>query len=83
VNNPTLTTDERIDSEEKLEERLSRPSEADIEAMRALDGDLLILGVSGKMGPSLARLAKRASDAAGAKRRIIGVSRFATGSGRA
>jgi nucleoside-diphosphate-sugar epimerase len=35
-----------------------------------------VLGVSGKMGPSLARLARRASDEAGASRRIIGVARF-------
>jgi len=44
--------------------------------MGALAGDLLILGVSGKMGPSLARLALRASTEAGAVRRIIGVARF-------
>ena len=39
---------------QELEEALSRPSDADVAAMAALDGDLLILGVSGKMGPSLA-----------------------------
>ncbi len=44
--------------------------------MAGLDGDLLILGVSGKMGPSLARLAQRACRAAGTRRRIIGVGRF-------
>ncbi|MBI3876976.1 MAG: NAD-dependent epimerase/dehydratase family protein [Verrucomicrobia bacterium] len=44
--------------------------------MRALKSDLLLLGVAGKMGPTLARMAKRASDAAGVKRRVIGVSRF-------
>jgi nucleotide-binding universal stress UspA family protein len=38
----------------ELEERLSRPSDAVIAAMRAMDGDLLILGAGGKMGPSLA-----------------------------
>jgi hypothetical protein len=60
----------------ELEERLSRPQEADIEAMRVLDGDLLILGVGGKMGPSLARLARRATEMAGIRKRIIAVARF-------
>jgi nucleoside-diphosphate-sugar epimerase len=41
-----------------------------------MSGDLLILGVGGKMGPSLARRARRAADAAGVRRRIVGVSRF-------
>src|SRR5262245_54448984 len=59
-----------------LEERLSRPGEADAAAMRALDGDLLILGVGGKMGPSLARLARRAADMTGTPRRIVAVARF-------
>ena len=44
--------------------------------MAALRGDLVVLGASGKMGPSLARLARRASDAAGADRRVIAVARF-------
>ena len=43
--------------------------------MRRLDGDILILGAAGKMGPSLARLCRRAADAAGKPRRIIAVSR--------
>lgn len=61
---------------EELEEALSRPLEQDVEAMGALEGDLVILGVSGKMGPSLAALAKRACAAAGVDRRIVGVARF-------
>ncbi len=59
----------------ELEEALSRPSEADIEFLRRLEGDILILGAGGKMGPSLTRLCRRASDAAGAPRRVIAVSR--------
>jgi nucleoside-diphosphate-sugar epimerase len=59
-----------------LEELLSEPSEAAIEAMRGLDGDVVVLGVAGKMGPTLARMARRALDAAGVSRRVIGVSRF-------
>jgi nucleoside-diphosphate-sugar epimerase len=61
---------------EKLEAALSDPVQADIEAMRELDGDLLILGVGGKMGPSLAKLARRAAEAGGTRKRIIGVARF-------
>jgi nucleoside-diphosphate-sugar epimerase len=63
-------------SDAELDELLSRPTTADIAALEALDGDLLILGAGGKMGPSLARLARRASDAAGGVRRIVAVSRF-------
>jgi nucleoside-diphosphate-sugar epimerase len=65
-----------IESVEALEERLSRPTPAVVESMRQLEGDLLVLGVSGKMGPTLARMAVRASDAAGVRRRVIGVARF-------
>jgi nucleoside-diphosphate-sugar epimerase len=65
-----------INTEEELEERLSRPAEADAAAIAALNGDLIILGAGGKMGPSLARLARRAADQAGAKKRIIAVARF-------
>jgi nucleoside-diphosphate-sugar epimerase len=60
----------------ELEDRLSQPIDADASAMAALSGDLLILGVGGKMGPSLARLASRASDLAATRRRIVAVARF-------
>ena len=61
-----------------LEDLLSEPSAAAIETMRRLDGDLVVLGVAGKMGPTLARMARRASDLAGVRRRVIGVSRFSS-----
>ena len=66
----------RIQTEAELEERLSRPDQATVSAMAALDGDLLILGVGGKMGPSLARLARRAADQGGVKKRVVAVARF-------
>jgi hypothetical protein len=66
----------KIKTESELEELLSRPDEATASAMAALDGDLLILGAGGKMGPSLARLARRAIDQSGAKKRVIAVARF-------
>lgn len=59
-----------------LDDLLSTPTPAAIETMRALTGDVVVLGVAGKMGPTLARMAKRASEAAGTPRRVIGVSRF-------
>lgn len=69
--------------EAELEERLSRPTPGAIEAMRRMQGDLLILGVSGKMGPSLARLARRSADAAGrTDLKITGVARFSTPNSR-
>src|ERR1700721_1171262 len=63
-----------------LEEHLPRPTAADAAAISALHGDLLILGVGGKMGPSLARLARRAVDRAGTRHRIIAVARFSNAS---
>jgi nucleoside-diphosphate-sugar epimerase len=61
---------------DQLEEALSRPAECTVAALRHLPGDLLILGAGGKMGLSLARMALRASQAAGIRRRVIAVSRF-------
>jgi nucleoside-diphosphate-sugar epimerase len=61
-----------ISSEQQLEDFLSAPSEADVQALARLEGDLLILGVAGKMGLSLARRAKRACP----QMRVIGVARF-------
>ncbi|HLU46928.1 MAG TPA: epimerase, partial [Planctomycetota bacterium] len=65
---------ERIESVDELEDLLSTPSEPAIEALRTLDGDLLLLGVGGKMGPTLARMAVRANEAAGRSRTIYGVA---------
>jgi len=61
-----------------LDELLSEPSDAAIEAMRRANGDVLVLGIAGKMGPTLARMARRAMDAAGVSHRVIGVSRFSS-----
>jgi hypothetical protein len=53
-----------------------KPSEALIADVARLDGDIIILGVGGKMGPALARLAKQAIEAAGVKKDVVGVARF-------
>lgn len=64
---------------EQLEEALSRPSPAVLDTLRCIGGDLVILGAGGKMGPTLARMARRALDALGQpQRRVIAVSRFSS-----
>ena len=65
---------------EQLERVMTEPSAALIEDMKRIEGNILILGVGGKMGPTLAKMAKRAIDAAGVEKRVIGVSRFSSGS---
>lgn len=57
----------------ELEERLARPSAGLVSDLAGLDGDIMILGAGGKLGPSLVRLALNAT---GRDRRIIAVSRF-------
>ncbi len=63
-------------SVEQLEELLSRPTPNVVQRLSNLSGDLILLGVGGKMGPTLARMARRAWDEAGVSHRVIGVSRF-------
>src|SRR5258708_40323366 len=62
-----------------LDGLLCRPSQALIDDLRKVDGDIMILGVAGKMGPTLAGLAK----AAVPDRRVIGVARFSDAPGQA
>jgi NAD dependent epimerase/dehydratase family len=65
-----------IDSIDQLDDLLSTPTPGVVETLAKLPGDLLILGVGGKMGPTLARMAVRASQEAGVTRRVIGAARF-------
>ena len=65
-----------ISSEQQLEDLLAEPSADDARAMAEMNGDLVILGVGGKMGPSLARRARRACELAKVAKRITGVARF-------
>ena len=69
---------ESIRDVDHLEDLMSTPSDGVIETLGRLDGDIIVLGAGGKMGPSLSRMARRASDAAGVKRRVIAVSRFSS-----
>jgi len=83
-------TGERIQpaprNEVELDELLSRPDAPAIGALAERPGDVMVLGAGGKMGPSLARMLRRASDEADGRRdarRIIGVSRFSAVGARA
>lgn len=67
-----MTLPDFFRDEAELEEVMTRPSPALVEDLAAVPGDILVLGIGGKMGPTLARLAKRADP----KRRVIGVARF-------
>jgi nucleoside-diphosphate-sugar epimerase len=67
---------DRIRDEAELDDWLTHPRPALIEFIRALPSPLLVLGAGGKMGPTLAVLAKRAADAAGHRLKVIAVSRF-------
>src|SRR5881409_140671 len=68
-------------TEAELDDLLSAPPPALAQDLAELPGDILVLGVGGKMGPTLARMARRAADEADGGRggrRILGVSRFST-----
>jgi nucleoside-diphosphate-sugar epimerase len=67
-----MTLPERFADVQELEEVMSRPSTALVADLERAPGDIMVLGVGGKMGPTLARMAKRAAP----KRRVIGVARF-------
>ncbi len=69
---------EYFKNENELEEALSMPTLDVIELVKNLKGDIIFLGVAGKMGVSMARMTKKACDIAGINKRIIGVSRFSS-----
>jgi len=65
-------------SEDALEDALSAPSSGLLVSMRSTPGDIVVLGAAGKMGPTLARMARRALDELGRRNRVIAVSRFSS-----
>ncbi len=73
---PRASWPSAIVDEAALEGLLSRPSAADVEFARSLEGDVVVLGAGGKMGPSLARRVRRAFGEAGLARRVMAVARF-------
>jgi nucleoside-diphosphate-sugar epimerase len=62
----------RFDGPDDLDDFLTRPSKALAADLAAIDGEIMVLGVGGKMGPTLARLARNAAP----DKRVIGVARF-------
>jgi nucleoside-diphosphate-sugar epimerase len=71
-----------IDSEAALEDNLSCPTPETVRDLSSLEGDLVLLGVGGKMGPTLARMARRALDQSGKKNAVFGVARFSNSRSR-
>ncbi len=63
-------------TEAKLDKMLASPSTALIEDMKKINGDIIILGAGGKMGPTLCILAKNAIKEAGIDKKVYAVSRF-------
>lgn len=62
----------------RIRAQLVEPSQGLVEDFKRLDGDILILGVGGKMGTDLALLARETIERSGMPRRVIGVSRFSS-----
>src|SRR5690606_181132 len=63
---------DRFADVEALEDFMTEPSPGLVADLARVDGDIIVLGVGGKMGPTLARMAKRAAPG----KRVIGVARF-------
>lgn len=59
-----------------FKEQFLKPSPALVADVAQIEGDIVIIGAGGKIGPSIARLTRQALDLAGKSNRIIGVSRF-------
>jgi len=69
---------QEIRDDAQLEELLCEPSAADVDCVSRLNGDVLIIGAAGKMGPSLARRVHRAATRTGGGNRVLAASRFST-----
>ena len=79
-----MSADDRNESaaprnEAELDEALSLPSPGVIRALQECPGDVVVLGAGGKMGPTVARMVRRAADESGPNRKVLAVSRFTTG----
>jgi dTDP-4-dehydrorhamnose reductase len=73
---------DRIENETQLEDLLSLPGNGLVDMMKRLEGDIMILGIGGKMGITLGRQAVNAIKEAGVHKKVIGVSRFSDQAGR-
>ena len=63
-------------TEQLLDQMLTTPSDALVDDIKKIDGDIMVLGAGGKMGPTLCILAKNAIKKAGEQKKVIAVSRF-------
>lgn len=68
-------------TEAELDDLLSEPDPEVVADLSGVDGDLVVIGAGGKMGPTLCRMAQRAGVLAGSQRRVIAVSRFGGSAG--
>ena len=73
---------EKFNNEQELEAFLATPSAALIDMMKRLDGDIMILGIAGKMGVTMGRVAVNAIKAAGVDKKVYGVARFSDADAR-
>lgn len=78
MKNPNVNKSEMVlgGDVDPLLELLSRPNDADVKFASHLDGDVIVLGAAGKMGPTLVRRLMRALKQAGRTNRVWAVSRF-------
>lgn len=76
VKETVLVFPERIENEEELDEILSTPYPETVQDVTSLEGDIVILGAGGKIGPSLAIMATKALRLAGKESKVYAVSRF-------
>lgn len=68
--------------DEAIDQWFAQPTQGALDTLKRLEGDLLILGVAGKMGVTTALMAKKGLDQLGRKNRVIGVSRFSNPAAR-
>jgi nucleoside-diphosphate-sugar epimerase len=73
---PPLSLPESVQSIDELELLLSRPGEKLVRSIREISSPLVIVGAGGKLGPTLAVMARRAAEAAGHTLDVVAVSRF-------
>ena len=81
--NRVAGSSQRFKSEAELEAYMSTPSERLITLMKKREGDIVILGIAGKVGVTLGMMAARAIKAAGVEKKVYGVSRFSDPASRA
>lgn len=70
-------------AEDELDEALSEPSPEVGRVLAGIEGDVVILGAGGKVGPTLCRMVRRALDATGSDARVLAVSRWGDEAARA